>query len=293
MDNFVVDNCVLKRYTGKTEEVIIPEGITHIDDGAFWNCSSVKRVVIPEGVTDIGDVAFRRCSNLVSIEIPHSVTSIGSNAFWETPWLEQQGDFVCVNGILCEYKGHKRNVIVPNTVTRIAGSAFSDCDSIRSIKVPDSVTYIGNAAFSWCNNLKSVVVGIGATSIGTDAFDDCKKLEFLQIPSVPLTAFHTRLKSALIKGFLDNPSIYAPDCKPEYVKYLNSQRKKLLSQAVAMDSIDLFSVYEQLEIKLPSSLCDELIDQATSNQKPTVLGWLQDYKNRTTGQKKGRNKSKE
>ncbi len=52
--DFVIKNGVLKKYTGRG-----------------------GNVVIPDGVTSIGDYAFNRCANLTSITIPDSVTSIG------------------------------------------------------------------------------------------------------------------------------------------------------------------------------------------------------------------------
>ena len=61
--------------------VVIPEGVTSIDNWAFQGCESLASVVIPEGVTSIGWSAFDGCKSLTSIVIPDSVTSIGYRAF--------------------------------------------------------------------------------------------------------------------------------------------------------------------------------------------------------------------
>ena len=61
--------------------VVIPEGVTSIDNWAFQGCESLTRVVIPEGVTSIGESAFEGCSSLTSVVIPEGVTSIGDDAF--------------------------------------------------------------------------------------------------------------------------------------------------------------------------------------------------------------------
>ena len=47
--------------------------------------------------------------------------------------------------------------VVPNGVTSISDSAFSNCKSLTNIEVPDSVTSIGYWAFYDCNNLTSVI----------------------------------------------------------------------------------------------------------------------------------------
>ncbi|MBR2716334.1 MAG: leucine-rich repeat protein, partial [Oscillospiraceae bacterium] len=52
--DFVIENGVLKEYTGPGGDVTIPAGVTSIGYIAFWGCSSLTSVTIPEGVTDIG-----------------------------------------------------------------------------------------------------------------------------------------------------------------------------------------------------------------------------------------------
>ena len=42
------------------------------------------------------------------------------------------------------------NVVIPDSVTRIGGWAFSGCTGLTSIVIPDSVTSIGDWAFSGC-----------------------------------------------------------------------------------------------------------------------------------------------
>ncbi|WP_415579135.1 leucine-rich repeat domain-containing protein, partial [Flavobacterium psychrophilum] len=61
--------------------VTIPNSVTTIGNGAFFNCSGLTSVTIPNSVTNIEDEAFGECSGLTSVTIPNSVTNIGDEAF--------------------------------------------------------------------------------------------------------------------------------------------------------------------------------------------------------------------
>ena len=49
------------------------------------------------------------------------------------------------------------SVMIPDSVTSIAASAFEKCSSLASIEIPCSVTSIGDSAFENCYNLNSII----------------------------------------------------------------------------------------------------------------------------------------
>lgn len=90
-NGFVIEDGVLEEYTGPGGEVVIPQGVTRIGEGAFEGCSSLSGVVMPQGVMTIGESAFSGCTGLSSVVIPGSVTAIGEDAFDDGVELVRQG----------------------------------------------------------------------------------------------------------------------------------------------------------------------------------------------------------
>lgn len=72
---------VLTKYTGKETDVVIPDCVKIIGDGAFDANWDLKSVTIPEGVTKIEQMAFYFCSELETVTLPESLSKIGEDAF--------------------------------------------------------------------------------------------------------------------------------------------------------------------------------------------------------------------
>lgn len=66
---------------GINGNVIIPNGVEHINARAFQKCDKLRSVTIPLSVTHIGDFAFSDCCNLTTMILPYNVNSIGDYAF--------------------------------------------------------------------------------------------------------------------------------------------------------------------------------------------------------------------
>ena len=168
----------------------IPESVTEIGAGAFSKCKALTSINIPNSVTKIGDLAFRWCEALTSINIPNSVTKIGDGAF---RWCEALTSIIVAEGnkvydsrgnsnAIIETKTNRliqgcTNTVIPESVTGIGYSAFSDCWALTSINIPESVTAIGERAFDGCKTLTSITIPESVTAIGERAFDGCKSLK--------------------------------------------------------------------------------------------------------------------
>ena len=200
-------------------DIVIPsvyEGlpVTSIDNGAFWNCTSLTSIEIPESVKYIGLSAFFRCSSLTSIVIPDSIISIGEwafecctsltyneydNAYYlgndENPYvvlikakdtnitsceIHEYTKIICDNAFY--HCTSLTSIEMPDFVTSIGRDALSGCTSLTSIYIPNSVTSIGYGAFWGCTSLTSIVIPNSVTSIGVDAFYNCSSLTSIVIP---------------------------------------------------------------------------------------------------------------
>lgn len=63
------------------ETVVLPDGMTALNEGAFQDCASLKQIDLPDGITTLGGWVFNGCTSLTRIDLPESLQSVGENAF--------------------------------------------------------------------------------------------------------------------------------------------------------------------------------------------------------------------
>ena len=61
------DNRPWGLFTNEIQTVVLPNGITHIGNDAFSDCTGLSEITIPYTVTSIGDYAFAGCRKLVQV----------------------------------------------------------------------------------------------------------------------------------------------------------------------------------------------------------------------------------
>ncbi len=62
-------------------KIVLPAGITEIDDYMFEGCTEVLEIVMPDTVTSIGAYAFSGCKKLEKLVLSPNIESIGRSAF--------------------------------------------------------------------------------------------------------------------------------------------------------------------------------------------------------------------
>lgn len=92
-DGYVVIDGKLKGFSKEyfyealceVETLIIPEGVTGIDDNAFgadiYDWSNVKKIILPEGLVSIGRDVFKGFAELEEVIFPSTIDEIGPFAF--------------------------------------------------------------------------------------------------------------------------------------------------------------------------------------------------------------------
>lgn len=61
--------------------IILPEGISVIEDSAFENCVNLNYISLPSTVIEIGNYAFNNCSSLVIVSLPKNIETFGHGVF--------------------------------------------------------------------------------------------------------------------------------------------------------------------------------------------------------------------
>lgn len=113
------------------------------DSRAPWYnyVTSFTAIILPEGLTHIGNYAFYNSSetespDIVSITIPSSVASIGQRAFYRHRKLA--------------------TLTLPEGVSSIGESAFNGCEALGTLTLPSSLKSLGNFAFAYCSGLNLI-----------------------------------------------------------------------------------------------------------------------------------------
>ena len=99
------------------KKVVIGEGISKIEENAFFGCENLEIITLPQSLTQIKDSAFEKCISLKEINLPKNLTSLGKKAFKDC------------SSILKIYIDRNLNII--------GEQAFLNCNSLLKFEVEE------------------------------------------------------------------------------------------------------------------------------------------------------------
>ena len=157
-------------YASSIQEIVLPEGLFSLGDGAFWFCKALETAdfVNSMEIISIPSNAFNGCSGLRKVYLPFFVEEIGDYAFSGCKSLKS------LNFSECE------------EITKIGEFAFRGCRSLKSLDLfkCENLTTIGSRAFSGCTSLKSLNLPKSLETIGEYAFSGCQAISVISSPSL-------------------------------------------------------------------------------------------------------------
>ncbi len=147
---------ILYSYKGNVKNVVVPEGVSIIEDAAFLGCESIETLELGYDVEEIGLYAFQNCVNLKSVKVNDALGVVEAGAFKGCSSLKSL-DFS------------------ESTLATIGYEAFSGCKALSEVKLCETISDIGNYAFQG-TSIKSISFDKNMASIGSNTFLNVKTL---------------------------------------------------------------------------------------------------------------------
>ena len=207
-DNWIDGNLYIGNHLIKANKLydnfVVPENILSVAAGAFNECLNLKSCYVGKNVRNLGyeDVMFlfKECLKLEEIKVHE-----------ENQYLYSDEDGVLFNKektTLIRYPVGKKESFykVPDTVKKIAGSAFAyaynldkielpaglvecgtqaflGCLCLSELEIPDSVTYLGYTSITENAGLSEITIPMGMKKIDFAAIYRCFSLEKIYVKS--------------------------------------------------------------------------------------------------------------
>ena len=156
------------------DEIVIPEGVEEIEEGALSGLHTVGKVTLPSTMVKIGARAFDDCIYLQEVSLPDSVTEIGEAAFRGCTQMVRANipaGLTEISDSLFENCGMLKKLTLPKetVIRRIGKNAFAGCEALADLKLNKGLEEIGELAFS-SSGIKNFQVPDTVTTIGRRAF---------------------------------------------------------------------------------------------------------------------------
>lgn len=195
------------RYKGTKSNVILPDGVIEIQQGAFENNTSINSVVVPGSVNKIGKNCFKGCNNLRNLTVPF----IGS-AYTKTTALEY------FFGPTNTGYNNKTNVpsslktvtVTGNVRTIIPDQCFYECKSLETINIGENVASLGRYSFYNCSSLTQINLALCVEKFYDYVFYNCSALNTINYDGT-MKEWSDIEKGTLWRSFVPAKTVHCND----------------------------------------------------------------------------------
>lgn len=254
-------------------EVVLPSTITKIGDGAFYNCTNLKRINLGDNLNFVGESAFKGCVSLEELYLGHSFQTSYLSSFSGLSGLKKV--ILNCNNVpgneTMQYSWYLLDTKTANGLEFVIGkdvevatyfNLFEHHGSVNEFNTVSTVTFEDgckvrelDGTFRGFYNLTSVVLPESVKKVGKSTFEQCQSLESIDLSGV------TELDTEnLFTNCFSLKSVILPDNLTEIGPYMFSNCKSLVSltipQSVTVIGENAFSKCAIETIVLPQNLTE-------------------------------------
>ncbi len=203
-----IEDGILYTFNINLKSVSLPEGITAIGKGCFFDKKGILSIILPASLREIKANAFLNCTGLTEITVQDENLTLDERAFRgcsglkyvHTPVgtfsLEDEtgnelasrirdqvlGDFYISGKQLVRYIGNEEQIRIPKEVEIIGERCFFGNERLKVVTCPEGLKEIREQAFAGCVALQSVFLSDRLKRVEREAFAECKKLLKITLP---------------------------------------------------------------------------------------------------------------
>lgn len=159
-------------------KISLPKSLTYIGIGAFYNCNSLESIELPNGLKTICVSAFSGCTSLKNVDIPDSVSSIGRGSQISADPTDDRSLFTGNDQLTVTYKGKSYDLAHKNELDK----AINGNENSSAVTGGEGLTIENGVVVSANKGITRAVIPQGVKQIGANAFSDCTQLTEVLIP---------------------------------------------------------------------------------------------------------------
>lgn len=224
---------------GGIKNIILPDSVKTIGEGAFFGQRNAKKVVIPEGVKSVGGNAFQMLPSLEKLEIYAPLDLVNQSSwygkFWSNTWRDSESESNRLKKITL---GEKYSPETGNNGQ--IGNALFYGQSLEEVDIQmNNIQNIGYNMFMNNKNLQSFTIPKTVKTIDRAAFYGTTSLKEMKIPeNVKTMDVEVFRKSGLEKVYIFNKDLIIKEPTRENVSEEEQATKTKITLGAADETVD-------------------------------------------------------